>query len=54
MLRYTLNRMAIAIVAILVLATITFFMLRLVPGDPFAGPRIAPEVKLRLREHYGL
>ncbi|MEQ1770209.1 MAG: ABC transporter permease [Devosia sp.] len=54
MLRYILKRFLIALVAVFVLATITFFMLRLVPGDPFAGPRITPEVKLRLREHYGL
>ncbi len=54
MLRYVFKRLMIAIVAVLVLATITFFLLRLVPGDPFAGPRVAPEVKLRLREHYGL
>ncbi len=54
MLRYILKRLLIALVAVFVLATITFFMLRLVPGDPFAGPRISPEVKLRLREHYGL
>lgn len=54
MIRYILKRLLIALVAVFVLATITFFMLRLVPGDPFAGPRISPEVKLRLREHYGL
>ncbi len=38
----------------LVLATATFFLLRLVPGDPFAGPKVVPEVKERLRTHYGL
>jgi len=37
-----------------VLATATFFLLRLVPGDPFAGPKVVPEVKERLRAHYGL
>ncbi len=37
-----------------VLATATFFLLRLVPGDPFAGPKVVPEVKERLRDHYGL
>jgi oligopeptide transport system permease protein len=37
-----------------VLATATFFLLRLVPGDPFAGPKVVPEVKERLRIHYGL
>jgi len=37
-----------------VLATITFFLLRLVPGDPMAGPKVTPEVKAILRKHYGL
>jgi oligopeptide transport system permease protein len=37
-----------------ILATATFFLLRLVPGDPFAGPKVVPEVKERLRIHYGL
>src|SRR5215510_10455776 len=54
MLKYILNRLLVALVAIFVLATITFFLLRLVPGDPFAGPRVSAEIKERLREHYGL
>lgn len=54
MLRYIFNRLLVALFAIFVLATITFFMLRLVPGDPFAGPRVSAEIKVRLREHYGL
>jgi oligopeptide transport system permease protein len=53
-LKYALRRLFVAIVAIFVLATITFFLLRLVPGDPFAGPRITPDVRERLRVHYGL
>jgi len=54
MLRYTLNRLFVAFVAIFVLATLTFFLMRLVPGDPFAGPRVPIEVKERLRQQYGL
>jgi oligopeptide transport system permease protein len=54
MLKYLLKRLLIAACAIFLLATITFFLLRLVPGDPFAGPRVSAEVKARLREHYGL
>jgi oligopeptide transport system permease protein len=54
MVRYILNRVLVAILTMLVLATATFFLMRLVPGDPFAGPRVAPEVKARLRTHYGL
>lgn len=54
MLRYVVNRLLVALVAIFVLSTVTFFLMRLVPGDPFAGPRVSVEVKERLREHYGL
>jgi len=54
MLRYIIRRLIIAVTAMFVLATITFFLLRLVPGDPFAGPRITEVIKARLRAHYGL
>ena len=54
MLRYIANRLLIALVAIFVLVTLTFFLLRLIPGDPLAAPRLTQEVKERLREHYGL
>ena len=54
MIRYILNRVVSALLTMFVLATATFFLLRLVPGDPFAGPKVVPEVKERLRAHYGL
>lgn len=54
MLRYIVNRLMVALVAMFVLATLTFFLMRLVPGDPFAGPKVTVEVKERLRQHYGL
>lgn len=54
MVRYILNRVLIAILTMFILATATFFLLRLVPGDPFAGPKVIPEIKERLRIHYGL
>ena len=54
MLKYIINRVLITILTMFVLATITFFLLRLVPGDPMAGPKVTPEVKAILRKHYGL
>ncbi len=54
MARYILNRVLVAILTMFVLATTTFFLLRLVPGDPMAGPKVTPEVKAILRKHYGL
>src|SRR5665648_143694 len=54
MAKYILNRVLVAILTMFVLTTSTFFLLRLVPGDPFAGPKVIPEIKERLRIHYGL
>ena len=54
MFRYILNRIFVALLTMLVLATLTFFLVRIIPGDPFAGPKVAPEIKERLRIHYGL
>lgn len=54
MFKYFLKRIIIALLTMFVLASVTFFLLRLVPGDPFAGPRMVPEVKEKLRDHYGL
>lgn len=37
------------------LITLTFFLIRLAPGDPFSGEKdIPPEVKLELQKAYGL
>ncbi|MBW1813743.1 MAG: ABC transporter permease [Deltaproteobacteria bacterium] len=54
MAKYILNRVLVAILTMFVLATATFFLLRIIPGDPFAGPKVIPEIKERLRIHYGL
>jgi len=54
MLGYIVRRFVIAAIAIFVLATVTFFLMHLVPGDPFAGPRVAPEIRAALRAYYGL
>ena len=44
MLKYIANRLMVALVAMFVLASLTFFLMRLVPGDPFAGPKVTPEI----------
>lgn len=49
-------RLLKAIPVLLVIATITFFMLRLTPGGPFdrEKPIKDPEIKKQLEAHYGL
>jgi oligopeptide transport system permease protein len=53
--RYILKRFIYMIITLYLIATATFFLMHLVPGDPFALPReTPPEVRARLNEKYGL
>ena len=55
MFKFILKRIAQSALALLVIVTITFFMVRFAPGDPFSAERKMPEhIKQNLMEHYGL
>ncbi len=54
MLKYFINRLLIACVTILVLVTVTFFLVKMLPGDPFVDPKLPEEVKENMMEYYGL
>lgn len=55
MARYILKRLMYAVLTLWLLVTLTFFMMRLLPGDPFIGPKAIPEAtKLALEAKYGL
>ncbi len=55
MLRFILRRLLETIPVLLVIATATFFMLRLVPGGPFTAEKaVSPEIMKNLEAHYGL
>jgi oligopeptide transport system permease protein len=54
MLKYILKRGLISLITIWVLITISFFLIRLVPGDPFLSERITPEIKANMMRFYGL
>jgi oligopeptide transport system permease protein len=55
MLKFILRRFAQSVLVLLVIITVTFFMVRFAPGDPFSAERKMPEhIKERLMEHYGL
>ncbi len=52
---YILKRILIAIVTVWVVITITFFVMRLVPGGPFVGEKAtSAEVRAQLESKYGL
>lgn len=52
--RYIIKRLLISIVTIFVLAGIVFFLIRLLPGDPFLNEKVPEEIQERMREYYGL
>lgn len=54
MAKYIIKKTLIAIMTILVLVTIVFILVRLLPGDPFADDKIPLAVKERIKEYYGL
>lgn len=55
MIKYVLKRLFYAFLTLLALIALTFFMMRLLPGDPFIGEKAIPETTMRaLIEKYGL
>ena len=55
MFKYIVKRLVYAFLTLLVLTTLTFFMMRLLPGDPFIGEKAIPETTLKaLNAKYGL
>lgn len=54
MLRYILQRLFYALVTVWIIATLTFFLMKILPGDPFFDPKIRPEVRSVLMSKYAL
>lgn len=55
MVKYILKRLAFSIVTLFVLITLTFFLMQLLPGDPFTGEKQIPEaIMANMRAKYGL
>lgn len=55
MLMYILKRLGLAVLTVWVVITVTFFVMRAVPGGPFLGERaLSDEATAALEEKYGL
>ena len=55
MIRFILRRLVVSIPVIFLVATTTFFIMRLAPGGPFLSERaIPPEIQAHLQAKYGL
>lgn len=55
MTKYVIKRLAYTVVTLFALCSLTFVIMRLLPGDPFVGEKaIPPEVMANLNAKYGL
>lgn len=54
MLKYTLERLFFGLVTLLIIITITFFLIKILPGSPFNDEKITPEQKKLLDQKFGL
>ena len=55
MFKFIFKRILQAIPVLLIVATLTFFMIRLAPGGPFSTDKnISPEIMVNINKHYGL
>ena len=54
MIKYIAKRLAMGVVTMFFLITITFWLTRLMPGSPFATDNISPSVLATLEANYGL
>jgi len=52
--RYIIKRFIVSIITVWILATLTFFLIRALPGDPFLSEKITPEIKANMMRYYGL
>lgn len=56
MARYIIKRLTVGVLTLFALATLTFFLMHIIPGSPFAGEtsNLPPNVVQKLEEKYGL
>ena len=55
MFKYTLKRGVISLITVWIVITITFFLMRAIPGDPFTDEKkIPPEIMANLEAKHGL
>ncbi|MCE5170458.1 ABC transporter permease [Paenibacillus profundus] len=55
MTRYILVKLFYLVVSLWILASVTFLLMKAIPGDPFMSERaVPPEIKARLMAQYGL
>lgn len=53
MFRYILKRLLTSLVTLFFVITITFFLMQLVPGNPFQDDKTTPEIEAKMMARYG-
>lgn len=53
MAKYIIKRVIAAVVTLLALITIVFFLVRLMPGEPFTSAKLTPEIQANMEAYYG-
>lgn len=51
--KYIIKRIGISLITILVLVTVVFALVRMMPGDPFSSDKMTPDIKANLEKYYG-
>src|SRR3954447_14472693 len=54
MIRYVARRIVYMFIALFIIVSITFFISKALPGDPFNDPKLTPQIRQQLFEKYGL
>ncbi len=54
MAQYIARRLLISLLTIFVLVTATFFLMKLIPGDPFMNDKVPEEIRMQQLSYYGL
>ena len=53
MMRYAVRRLITSVLTLFLVIALTFFLMQIVPGGPFLGENVNPEITQRLLEKYG-
>jgi oligopeptide transport system permease protein len=54
MIRYVARRLVYMVAALFIIISVTFFISKALPGNPFANPKLSPQVREQIFEKYGL
>src|ERR687890_995903 len=54
MIRYVARRLVYMVAALFIIISVTFFISKALPGNPWADPKLSPQVREQLYEKYGL